>query len=925
MTMTWSTTVSRMVWRASSDPLITWAVQVGAGGAVSSVDAFGWVVDLHVPAPVEGFGGSISGDSLTSTAAYDSLGITTGEVLLLSEQTDPDDDGLWVATGRPYFERGDQVVTADHVGQLVTAALDVAANASVVMRITAAPALEYLYVTEAAIQYLIDATVEALPAAPTLPYLNVADFGAVGDGSADDTEAFEDAIAELPEDGGAIYVPPGTYMVRRPISLPSITELFGVRGASIIKKVAGLKLTVTGGDTAGSTSITVSSATGLAVGDALVVESEGNGEWASSHVVVTGISGTTVSFAPALAQTYSGGANRRAFRTFPLIQNVGANTEDGTQDEVKRLRVHDLTLDQNWTSGQDEDRGAVTYLNFTVSTIHWDKVRDSVVERVDILNACSDGYSDQARGGTGNTIQDCKIESPMRYGIHLGTTMLGGGKALRNTVVDAGNPSRLSTGATDNVGAGFFYCADVVGTLVEGNTFEDCWGGFYGGDNDGGDHVYGDQANRIIGNRIAGQIAGSTARAIEPGWKAIVADNIISGWRGGAIRLRSGCSDSVVQGNTIGLIAAGTGIEVLAKADRPVITGNLITQTGTGDASNGITLTGVDDGVVVDNLISGVYNGITLDGCNRIECENTISSHQVYGYQFNGSASADVAIRTRNGTYFNIVNEGTLSNCTRLLINGVGENGENDPASAGDWYTATSTSVSHTKRWFHHGAIVHWTSGSGTVHRWSVFNKVSGNNPGVWRELTNEAIDAAKVTSGTFDRARIPTPASSEMQTVLDIVLGSNGDWATALAALPWSTYTDFELYFTGRSASTAAGTDGIRIDFGSGLGSVYGHNASALTSAFNNVGSFAASQTNANRSGFVRMVFAQVASGVSHGEVRSGYMNSTASVGTAMSTNAVYFTGTLSAAIAVLRFYTSSGASFAAGSRLTVKARTAP
>ena len=32
MTMTWSTTVSRMVWRASSDPLITWAVQVGAGG-----------------------------------------------------------------------------------------------------------------------------------------------------------------------------------------------------------------------------------------------------------------------------------------------------------------------------------------------------------------------------------------------------------------------------------------------------------------------------------------------------------------------------------------------------------------------------------------------------------------------------------------------------------------------------------------------------------------------------------------------------------------------------------------------------------------------------------------------------------------------------------------------------------------------------
>jgi hypothetical protein len=46
-----------------------------------------------------------------------------------------------------------------------------------------------------------------------IPWVNVDDHGAVGDGVADDTAAFEAAVAALPAAGGEIVIPPGTYLV----------------------------------------------------------------------------------------------------------------------------------------------------------------------------------------------------------------------------------------------------------------------------------------------------------------------------------------------------------------------------------------------------------------------------------------------------------------------------------------------------------------------------------------------------------------------------------------------------------------------------------------------------------------------------------------------------------------------------------------
>lgn len=55
--------------------------------------------------------------------------------------------------------------------------------------------------------------------------INVQDFGAVGDGTTDDTEAIKSAVASLNENGGILYFPTGTYVVSVASNSESIITL----------------------------------------------------------------------------------------------------------------------------------------------------------------------------------------------------------------------------------------------------------------------------------------------------------------------------------------------------------------------------------------------------------------------------------------------------------------------------------------------------------------------------------------------------------------------------------------------------------------------------------------------------------------------------------------------------------------------------
>src|SRR5688500_7421158 len=65
--------------------------------------------------------------------------------------------------------------------------------------------------------------------------LNVKDFGAIGNGSTDDTAAIQAAIDALPAAGGLIVIPAGTYVVSSSLVLKEGVQLEGSGPGTILR------------------------------------------------------------------------------------------------------------------------------------------------------------------------------------------------------------------------------------------------------------------------------------------------------------------------------------------------------------------------------------------------------------------------------------------------------------------------------------------------------------------------------------------------------------------------------------------------------------------------------------------------------------------------------------------------------------------
>jgi len=86
---------------------------------------------------------------------------------------------------------------------------------------------------------LTKATYSMIQGAP----VNVLDYGAVGNGVADDTAAIQSAVTA----GGAVYIPEGVYLISANITIPSNCFIFGDGASSVLKASASdLKMLTTG-------------------------------------------------------------------------------------------------------------------------------------------------------------------------------------------------------------------------------------------------------------------------------------------------------------------------------------------------------------------------------------------------------------------------------------------------------------------------------------------------------------------------------------------------------------------------------------------------------------------------------------------------------------------------------------------------------
>ena len=136
---------------------------------------------------------------------------------------------------------------------------------------------------------------------------------------------------------------------------------------------------------------------------------------------------------------------------------------------------------------------------------------------------------------------------------------------------------------------------------------------------------------------------------------------------------------------------------------------------------------------------------------------------------------------------------------------------------------------------------------------------------------------------------------------------------------------TDIEIELRGRSTYTGAATDGVRMTLNGNTSADYSIHSGARTTSFNNNGSLPSSLTNTNRVGLWVAKFALGGVGMmTEGWVENTYVTSTATMGVAYSVWSLHHWNT-SAAITSFSLFFPSAAYFAAGSRLTLRGRTAP
>jgi hypothetical protein len=308
--------------------------------------------------------------------------------------------------------------------------------------------------------------VESKISGGTNAYVNVKEYGAVGDGFNDDTEAIETAVEAAMALNKSLYFPQGTYSIRRSITLWTDCEIYGYQ-ATIVKRAAATSRTTT--ITAENQEyVDLDSVAGFNLGDQIEIMWAGFTQYAARYTtpaLVTSVdtankrlyfTGIYDSIKKGALQEY--GIGCYVSSSFAILRSW-ANTS------CDNAHIHDLTLDGNrqmdekpdWCNSCihiEADSGTVNGIDYTGTS------KNIVVRDMSIKNSPFDGISDQ---GSGNIlIESCLIENSYMHGVHFGSGYFDNAKVTNCTVRNARN------------GAGVFWCSSANGIIVTGNFFDTC-------------------------------------------------------------------------------------------------------------------------------------------------------------------------------------------------------------------------------------------------------------------------------------------------------------------------------------------------------------------------------------------------------------------------------------------------------------------
>ena len=448
------------------------------------------------------------------------------------------------------------------------------------------------------------------------------------------TWGIQDAIDALPEEGGTIILPEGTFTLRQGLVLRDGVTLRGQGSGTVLMRPDHVETGLTVTATTGSTYVEVESTDGFQVGDDISILAYGQADVAH-HTIVKIESGKIYLDSPIVVSgTYAPESTASVVNYVPLIRTAWDYEGVLTSDIV----VEDLILDGNMDESTEAWRigapslvhleGAVDAVlrNLTVRNAnaggilliggHDNRIESTTVEKVrghgifaseeadTIISSATvreAGYATRGVSGDGIfvvgssdvIVENSLVEGSLRHGLHPGGDLNRGGVWINNV-------------SRDNGSNGFHFCWDNFDIVVTGNTFEN--NGRYGVGGLGLGGEFGDYFNTVSENLIRGN-AREGIQVNGGSYNTITGNTIVDN-----SQTRSGHFSGILLGN----------------ATYVVVTDNTV-GTATGEASQKY---GIQEyGTANDNLITGndtsgnVEGGIYLTGTTTTVEDNVGSIH----------------------------------------------------------------------------------------------------------------------------------------------------------------------------------------------------------------------------------------------------------------------------------------------------------
>jgi hypothetical protein len=309
---------------------------------------------------------------------------------------------------------------------------------------------------------------------PNVPVIHsVSDFGAVGNGTTNDAGAFQAAINALPAGGGAVLIPPGTYLLRSGLKLNSGAVLRGNGAAN-----THLKFNLNSGDAIsattyqrgswvdavtgyekGSTEITVANGATFAVPtfaeiqqtndpDVMYTNSDWNVSWAQGAVGevvrVVGKSGNRLTLEKPLNHTYNPNMDP-VVRPQTFIERVGV--EDLSVERLDSSNANTIFFENvawSWVRGVESEMTSRSHVG--TETVYGCEFRDSYFHHSHDYGGGGHGYGVNLQIHSTGCLIENNVFERLRHSmvVHVGSSGNVFGYNYSRDPYDSDHPNYLS-------------------------------------------------------------------------------------------------------------------------------------------------------------------------------------------------------------------------------------------------------------------------------------------------------------------------------------------------------------------------------------------------------------------------------------------------------------------------------------------------